>query len=39
VGQIKATHATPRRTVIQQLEGELGDIDLIANEKAVILLN
>jgi len=38
VAQLKATHATPRRTVIQQIEGELGDIDLIANEKAVILL-
>jgi DNA gyrase subunit A len=38
VNQLKATHATPRRTVIEQLEGELGDIDLIANEKAVILL-
>jgi len=38
VNQIKATHATPRRTEITQLEGELGDIDLIANEKAVILL-
>jgi len=38
VNQLKTTHATPRRTVIEQLEGELGDIDLIANEKAVILL-
>jgi DNA gyrase subunit A len=38
VGQLKATHATPRRTIIQQLEGELGDIDLIANERAIILL-
>lgn len=38
VGQLKTTHATPRRTEIQQIEGELGDIDLIANEKAVILL-
>ena len=38
VGQIKTTHATPRRTVIEQLDGELGDMDLIANEKAVILL-
>ncbi len=38
VTQLKTTHATPRRTVIEQLEGELGDIDLIANEKAVILL-
>lgn len=36
--QIKATHATPRRTEIQLAEGELDDIDLIANEKAVILL-
>ncbi|HBL11698.1 MAG TPA: DNA gyrase subunit A [Cyanobacteria bacterium UBA11162] len=38
VSQIKTTHATPRRTVIEQVEGELGDIDLIANEKVVILL-
>jgi len=38
VSQLKATHATPRRTEITQLEGELGDIDLIANERAVILL-
>jgi len=38
VGQLKTTHATPRRTIIQQLEGELGDIDLIANERAIILL-
>ncbi|NEO33892.1 MAG: DNA gyrase subunit A [Symploca sp. SIO3C6] len=36
--QIKTTHATPRRTEIQLAEGELDDIDLIANEKAVILL-
>ncbi|MBW4487710.1 MAG: DNA topoisomerase (ATP-hydrolyzing) subunit A [Trichocoleus desertorum ATA4-8-CV12] len=38
VAQLKATHATPRRTVIEQAEGEIGDIDLIANEKALILL-
>jgi DNA gyrase subunit A len=38
VTQIKDTHATPRRTVIEPAEGELGDIDLIANEKALILL-
>ncbi|HEY9649603.1 MAG TPA: DNA topoisomerase (ATP-hydrolyzing) subunit A, partial [Coleofasciculaceae cyanobacterium] len=38
VTQLKATHATPRRTVIEQLECELGDTDLIANERAVILL-
>jgi DNA gyrase subunit A len=36
--QLKSTHSTPRRTVIEQLEGELGDADLIANEQAIILL-
>ncbi|MBE9127322.1 MULTISPECIES: DNA gyrase subunit A [unclassified Coleofasciculus] len=36
--QLKTTHATPRRTVIEEVEGELGDIDLIANEKVLILL-
>ncbi len=38
VSQIKTTYATPRRTVIEPAEGEIGDIDLIANEKALILL-
>ncbi|HBB35420.1 MAG TPA: DNA gyrase subunit A [Cyanobacteria bacterium UBA8803] len=38
VSQIKATHATARRTAIEQVEGELGDTDLIANEKVLILL-
>jgi DNA gyrase subunit A len=38
VSHLKATYATPRRTVIEQAEGEIGDIDLIANEKALILL-
>jgi len=38
VQQIKVTHATPRRTVIEPDLGEIGDIDLIANEKALILL-
>ncbi|HEY9750379.1 MAG TPA: DNA gyrase C-terminal beta-propeller domain-containing protein, partial [Allocoleopsis sp.] len=38
VSQLKTTYATPRRTVIEQAEGEIGDIDLIANEKALILL-
>lgn len=38
VQQIKMTHATPRRTVIEPDLGEIGDIDLIANEKALILL-
>jgi DNA gyrase subunit A len=38
VGQLKAKFATPRRTVITHGEGDLEDTDLIANEKAVILL-
>ncbi|NET59272.1 MAG: DNA topoisomerase (ATP-hydrolyzing) subunit A [Symploca sp. SIO2E6] len=38
VTQLKATHATPRRTEILPVDGDLGDIDLIANEKVVILL-
>ncbi len=36
--QLKALHASPRRTVIIQDDGEIGDIDLIANEQAIILL-
>lgn len=38
VQQLKETFATPRRTVIEQSEFDLGDTDLIANEQAVILL-
>ncbi|HIK15240.1 MAG TPA: DNA gyrase subunit A [Leptolyngbyaceae cyanobacterium M33_DOE_097] len=38
VTQIKTKHATPRRTVIEQSEDDLADADLIANERAVILL-
>ncbi|MBW4476025.1 MAG: DNA topoisomerase (ATP-hydrolyzing) subunit A [Tolypothrix brevis GSE-NOS-MK-07-07A] len=38
VTQIKAIHATPRRTLISLGEGELDDLDLIANEKAIILI-
>ncbi len=38
VAQLKASYATPRRTVIEPAEGEIGDIDLIANEKALILV-
>ena len=38
VTQIKEAQGTPRRTEIVQGEGELLDIDLIANEQAVILL-
>ena len=38
IGQIKASFTTPRRTVITHGEGDIDDIDLIANEKAVILV-
>ncbi|MBE9013228.1 DNA gyrase subunit A [Pseudanabaenaceae cyanobacterium LEGE 13415] len=38
VTQLKASHATPRRTIIEQSEDELGDIDLIANEKSIVLV-
>jgi len=38
VTQIKAVHATPRRTIVVQEEGGLIDTDLIANEQAIILL-
>jgi len=38
IQQIKNTHATPRLTQIIPDEGEIVDRDLIANEKAVILL-
>ena len=38
VNQIKEKFATPRRTTIEMVEGELVDTDLIANEKALILL-
>lgn len=36
--EIKASHATPRRTRIEVGEDDLLDIDLIANEKSAILL-
>jgi DNA gyrase subunit A len=38
VATIRANHATPRRTRIEQGENELFDEDLIANEKSVILI-
>lgn len=38
VTQLRTSHATPRRTVIAQSEEGLGDIDLIANEKSLILV-
>ncbi len=38
ITSIRERFATPRRTVITHSDGDLDDIDLIANEKAVILL-
>ena len=38
VTQIKTNFATPRRTVITHAEGDLDDLDLIANEKVLILV-
>jgi DNA gyrase subunit A len=38
VAQIKTSFATPRRTVITHAEGEIDERDLIANEKALILI-
>ncbi|WP_407895351.1 DNA gyrase subunit A [Scytonema sp. NUACC26] len=35
---LKEKYATPRRTTISPLEGEIDDRDLIANEKVVILV-
>jgi DNA gyrase subunit A len=38
ITSIRERFTTPRRTIITHNEGDLDDIDLIANEKAVILL-
>jgi DNA gyrase subunit A len=38
ISQLKQSFATPRRTVILPGEGEIDERDLIANEKAIILL-
>ncbi|MGH1396840.1 MAG: DNA gyrase subunit A [Trichormus sp.] len=38
ITQIKTSFATPRRTVITHAEGEIDERDLIANEKALILV-
>ncbi|MBF2079870.1 MAG: DNA gyrase subunit A, partial [Synechococcales cyanobacterium T60_A2020_003] len=38
LNEIRASQADPRRTVIEQVADELDDIDLIANEQAIILL-
>mgnify|MGYP001365173674 CR=1 FL=1 len=38
LAELRQKHATPRRTQIEQSEDEIGDVDLIANEKALILL-
>ncbi|MEA5513483.1 DNA topoisomerase (ATP-hydrolyzing) subunit A [Nodularia sp. UHCC 0506] len=38
IAQLKESFATPRRTVILPGEGEIDERDLIANEKAIILV-
>ena len=38
VKQLREKHATPRRTIISLNEGELEDIELIADDKVIILL-
>ncbi|EKQ69602.1 DNA gyrase subunit A [Leptolyngbyaceae cyanobacterium JSC-12] len=38
LNEVKTAYATPRRTVIEQSEDEIADADLIANERAVILV-
>ena len=38
LGQLRDRHAIPRRTEILDLGGGLDDIDLIANERSVVLL-
>ena len=38
IGQLKAKFASPRRSLIEAAEGDIGDIDLIANEQSVILV-
>ena len=38
VARLKAAHANKRRTVIEQADGDLGDIDLIANEQSIVMV-
>lgn len=38
VTELKQKFATPRRTVIEHADGEIDETDLIANEKALILI-
>jgi DNA gyrase subunit A len=38
VSLLKTKFASPRRTLIEAAEGDIGDIDLIANEQSVILV-
>ena len=38
LNKLKEIHATPRRTEITKAEGEIQDMDLIANEQAIILV-
>lgn len=35
---LKAVHATPRQTIIESADGEIETIDLIANEKVIVLV-
>ncbi len=38
LGEVKTAYSTPRRTVIEQSEDEIAEADLIANERAIILV-
>jgi DNA gyrase subunit A len=38
LGQLKQRFSSPRRTTLLETEGDLDDIDLIANEKSIILV-
>jgi len=38
LGTLREKHGDPRRTILEQAEGELTDISLIANEQVVILV-
>lgn len=38
VSELRSSFSSPRRTVIESIDGGLEDIDLIANEQAIILL-
>ncbi|WP_088891892.1 DNA gyrase subunit A [Leptolyngbya ohadii] len=38
IGELRSSFSNKRRTIIETIDGELGDMDLIANEQAIILL-